>query len=126
MTVSTSRKPYTLLGDQDIHLFNEGTHRRLAERLGSHAKGRRGGYYFAVWAPNAAAVSVVGDFNDWDVFAHPLKKRANGTRSAAVVLQPGNRYAFKYVAEDGTWFNEVEADAQEHNEYGQLNSVVQT
>ncbi len=63
-----------LLGDQDLHLFNEGTHVRLYEKLGAHvtAVGGAEGVNFAVWAPNAARVAVVGDFNGWDAERHPL------------------------------------------------------
>ena len=71
-------------------------------------------------------VSVLGDFNDWDPHAHPLKKRANGMRSASVVVAAGGRYAFKYLSDGGTWFNEVEADAHDTNEYGEVNSIVET
>jgi 1,4-alpha-glucan branching enzyme len=58
----------SLLSDDDVHLFNEGTHLRLWERLGSHLTSRDGvaGAHFAVWAPNAADVRVIGDFNGWD------------------------------------------------------------
>ena len=72
------------------------------------------------------AVSVLGDFNDWDPHAHPLKKRANGTRSVSVVLPAGGRYGFKYLSHGGTWFNELAADAQDTNEYGEVNSIVET
>jgi 1,4-alpha-glucan branching enzyme len=71
-------------------------------------------------------VSVLGDFNDWNVHAHPLKKRSNGTRSVSVTVPKRGRYQFKYLAEGGTWFNDVEADEQVSNEYGQVNSVVVT
>jgi len=71
-------------------------------------------------------VSVLGDFNGWDEHAHPLKKRSNGTRSVSVTVPAGGRYQFKYLAEGGTWFNDVDADEQCQNEYGQLNSVVVT
>jgi len=56
------------LGDHDLHLFNEGTHVRLYEKLGGHPGRNRGadGAWFAVWAPSARAVSVVGDWNEWD------------------------------------------------------------
>ena len=72
------------------------------------------------------AVSVLGDFNDWDPHAHPLKKRANGTRSASVVVEADQRYAFKYLADGGTWFNDIDADEYLTNEYGQVNSVITT
>ncbi|MBW3574482.1 MAG: isoamylase early set domain-containing protein [Actinobacteria bacterium] len=71
-------------------------------------------------------VSVLGDFNSWDPLAHPLKKRANGTRSATVELEPSARYAFKYLSGSGTWFNDPEADAHDVNEYGETNSVLTT
>ncbi|MFP4634464.1 MAG: 1,4-alpha-glucan branching protein GlgB [Nitriliruptoraceae bacterium] len=56
------------LGDQDLHLFNEGTHLRLWEALGAHPTTLDGvaGTHFAVWAPNAREVTVIGDFNGWD------------------------------------------------------------
>ncbi len=67
------------LGEADLHFFNEGTHSRLFECLGSHlgeSDGQRG-TWFAVWAPNARYVSVVGDFNGWDRGSHPMRPRGN-------------------------------------------------
>ena len=52
------------------------------------------------------AVSVVGDFNDWDPFAHPLRRRANGTRSATVTVTAGRTLHFRYLAEGGIWFDD--------------------
>jgi 1,4-alpha-glucan branching enzyme len=68
----------TLLTDQDLYLFNEGTHLGLADKLGAHPTVVDGveGTIFAVWAPNAIAVSVVGDFNGWEPSRHPLGARA--------------------------------------------------
>jgi 1,4-alpha-glucan branching enzyme len=71
----------SLLTDYDIHLFKEGNHFRLHEKLGSHpieAKGVKG-TYFAVWAPNAEKVSVIGEFNGWDPRLHPLGVRWDGS-----------------------------------------------
>jgi 1,4-alpha-glucan branching enzyme len=70
---------FSPLSDQDLYLFNEGTHSRLWERMGAHVlqTGDVTGTAFAVWAPNARAVSVFGDFNDWDPRAHPLSPRAS-------------------------------------------------
>jgi 1,4-alpha-glucan branching enzyme len=68
-------QPTLQLSDWDFHLFNEGSHTRLWEKLGAHPMERDGvsGTSFAVWAPNAAAVSVMGDFNGWSEEAHPLQ-----------------------------------------------------
>jgi 1,4-alpha-glucan branching enzyme len=71
------------LTDQDIYLFREGTHVRAFEKLGAHPLPRRPdreqGTQFAVWAPNAASVSVVGDFNGWNPTAHPLTSRSDSS-----------------------------------------------
>ncbi len=66
--------PVRFFTDYDVHLFAEGLHLRLYEKLGAHAATVEGmrGTRFAVWAPNAERVSVVGDFNDWQAGAHPL------------------------------------------------------
>ncbi len=63
--------------DFDIYLFKEGTHTRLYEKFGAHpmVHENQEGVYFAVWAPHAKYVSVVGDFNGYDAMMHPLKKR---------------------------------------------------
>jgi 1,4-alpha-glucan branching enzyme len=57
------------------------------------------------------AVSVVGDFNNWNPFAHPLRPRANGTRSAAVTVPAGSVLRFRYLAEGGVWFDDEAAPA---------------
>jgi 1,4-alpha-glucan branching enzyme len=65
----------SLLSDDDLYLFNEGSHFRLFERLGAHPV--PGGTHFAVWAPNAETVSVIGDHNRWDPRAQPLRRRGS-------------------------------------------------
>jgi len=66
-----------VLGEMDEYLLGEGTHRRLWQVLGAHAITHEGvaGTHFAVWAPNARHVSVVGDFNFWDGRRHPMRRR---------------------------------------------------
>jgi len=63
------------LGEIDLHLFGEGRHERIYEKLGAHATTHQGkrGVAFAVWAPNAKSVSVVGDFNGWDSGKNPMR-----------------------------------------------------
>ncbi len=68
-----------MLTDQDIYLFREGTNGRLAGKLGCVPKPDGSGAHFAVWAPNAAAVSVIGDWNSWSPTANPLGARADGS-----------------------------------------------
>jgi 1,4-alpha-glucan branching enzyme len=67
----------SLLGKQDLYLFNEGSHLRLYDKLGAHPRQVRGvhGVTFAVWAPSASYVAVVGDFNGWDRGRNPLSPR---------------------------------------------------
>src|SRR3954452_22706654 len=73
--VTVQAPPTTLFSDWDLHLFNEGTHLRLWEKLGAHIV--PGGVMFAVWAPNAERVSVIGDFNDWNYDSQPLHPHAH-------------------------------------------------
>lgn len=74
------RHDVTLLDEQDLYLFNEGTHYRAYQKLGSHltrAPDGSAGVYFAVWAPNAERVGAMGDFNGWNESAHPLAPRGS-------------------------------------------------
>lgn len=90
-------KPVTttsLLSDWDLHLFNEGTHLNLWEKLGSHIV--PGGTIFAVWAPNAQNVSVVGDFNGWDSRANPLQLRGSSGIWEGFVPNIGKGTVYKY------------------------------
>lgn len=67
-------------------------------------------------------VALVGDFNDWDASAAPMRREGDG-RVATVTLRAGNRYAFRYLC-DGVWFNDEAADAYEPNEFGVDNSIL--
>jgi 1,4-alpha-glucan branching enzyme len=71
-------------------------------------------------------VSVVGDFNDWDPFVHPLKPRSNGTKSVSVTLPVSQRFAFKYLDENGQWLDDDAAHEYVDNGAGGINSVVRT
>jgi alpha-1,4-glucan:alpha-1,4-glucan 6-glycosyltransferase/4-alpha-glucanotransferase len=71
-------RPCTYLSDMDLHLFNEGTHRQIQDKLGSHPGSLDGveGTFFSTWAPNASAVHVIGDFNGWTSLDTPLYPRS--------------------------------------------------
>ena len=72
-----SHETVSLLDDNDLYLFNEGSHFRLASKLGAHIIDHDGssGTHFAVWAPNATAVFVTGDFNGWNKTSHALQAK---------------------------------------------------
>ena len=99
--------PVSLLSDDDLHLFNEGTHRRLYDHLGAHLlDGREGGArgaWFGVWAPNATGVAVVGDFNDWDGDTHRLERRGTSGIWEGVVpgVAHGDIYRYAVTQADG-------------------------
>jgi len=69
----------TLLSDQDLYLFNEGSNYRMYETMGAHLVSRDGkaGAVFSVWAPNARHVSVIGSFNDWQTQSDVLALRGD-------------------------------------------------
>jgi len=58
------------------------------------------------------AVSVVGSFNDWNPYTHPLRRRTNRTRSAAITVKTGSTLHFRYLAEGGVWFDDETVPAQ--------------
>lgn len=74
----------------------------------------------------AKDVSVLGDFNQWQMPGERFIRRRNGTYSASVTLEQGRRYAFRYRSADGTWHNDSDADLTEPNQFGSQNSVVLT
>ena len=82
------------LSEQDVYLFNEGTHCRLYEKLGSHQG--PDGVYFAVWAPDATSVSVVGDFNGWESQKNPLQPRGESGIWEGVVKEAEKGAMYKY------------------------------
>jgi 1,4-alpha-glucan branching enzyme len=86
-----------LLSDFELHLFSEGTHYESYRSLGAHAAEVDGvqGVRFAVWAPNAEVVAVVGDFNDWDVRRHPMRLRNVGIWEI-FIPGLGNGSTYKY------------------------------
>jgi 1,4-alpha-glucan branching enzyme len=77
MTTDIMKHDFSLITDHDIYLYKEASHYKLYDKLGSHVVDHDGnqGTYFAVWAPNAEFITVVGDFNGWNPESHPLKAR---------------------------------------------------
>ncbi|MGH7152629.1 MAG: GlgB N-terminal domain-containing protein, partial [Acetobacteraceae bacterium] len=106
--VQETEDPYAfglLLGELDLYLFGEGRHFELSFALGSRPITIDGvpGVRFGVWAPNARAVSVVGDFNSWDTRRHPMRVRHGAGIWELFIprIGPGARYKFAIVAPDG-------------------------
>ena len=94
-----------VLGPVDDWLIGEGTHAKLYDRLGAHVVQHEGaaGVHFAVWAPNARRVSVVGDFNAWDGRRHAMRKRHTGVWEIFVpALDEGTLYKYEIAGADGT------------------------
>ena len=94
---------FTLLTDHDIYLWNEGSHFRLYEKMGSHLAPDGEGTYFAVWAPNAEGVSVIGDWNGWDPDADPLRPVGSSGVWAAFVPAARAAHAYKYRIRNGSY-----------------------
>ena len=105
----TSADPYCFLptlGEMDIYLFNQGEHQRVYDVMGAHVRNLGGveGVSFAVWAPNAQRVSVVGDFNCWDGRRHPMRMLGlSGIWELFIPgLKPGDVYKFEVKGSDGS------------------------
>ncbi len=120
----------TLLSEDDLYLFNEGSHRTLAGKLGAHvlADGRGGGAgaYFAVWAPSARSVSVIGDFNGWDRESAPLRPRGSSGIWEGVVsdAEPGHVYKYAVTAADGRVLDKADPFAFRTEEPPRTGSVL--
>ncbi len=113
MSEHAIRHDVSLLTPRDLHLFNEGTHYRAYRVLGAHVVRREGageGTHFAVWAPNAEGVSVMGDFNDWHPDSHPLRLTpASGIWEGFVPgLRQGATYKYSVRAHGGARFEKAD------------------
>ncbi|GAA2991180.1 1,4-alpha-glucan branching enzyme [Microbacterium terrae] len=104
------------IGELDLHLISEGRHEELWRVLGSHVREYGGvhGTAFAVWAPNARAVRVVGDFNDWDGQGHAM--RSMGGSGVWEIFVPdvlaGATYKYELLARAGTWVTKADPMAR--------------
>ncbi len=105
-----TRDPYQygpIVGQVDLHLFAEGQHWKIYEKFGAHLRtiGDAAGAYFAVWAPNAQRVSVVGDFNNWDGRVNPMRKLLDA--GVWELFLPGIKQGAHYKFEIRTQTNAV-------------------
>jgi 1,4-alpha-glucan branching enzyme len=102
------------LGDMDLHLIGEGRHEELWQVLGAHVReygadgsgfGAVRGTSFAVWAPNAHGVRVIGDFNHWDGRGHPMRSLGGSGVWELLIpgVEPGARYKYEIRGPDGQW-----------------------
>ncbi|MGH2891250.1 MAG: 1,4-alpha-glucan branching protein GlgB [Solirubrobacteraceae bacterium] len=116
----TLRDPYSFeptLGELDLHLIGEGRHEELYDRLGAHVREHDHvtGTAFAVWAPAARSVSVVGDFNSWDGRLHPMRSMGpSGIWELFLPeIGPGQRYKYELLTADGELMLKADPYAQE-------------
>ena len=109
-----------MLGDIDLHLLGEGRHEQLWNHLGAHVRtcaselGDVRGTCFAVWAPNAIGVRVVGDFNHWSGVGHPMRSLGSSGVWELFVpgVEEGTKYKFQILGRDGVWREKADPCAQ--------------
>ena len=109
-----------MIGDLDLHLIGEGRHEQLWQALGAHfieqkdTLGDTSGVSFKVWAPNAQAVRVVGDFNSWDGTSYPMRSMG-GTGIWELFIpgvKPGAMYKFQILTKAGNWITKIDPMAR--------------
>jgi 1,4-alpha-glucan branching enzyme len=118
-TPVTFINPHSTLGELDFHLINEGRHEKLWEALGAHVlrdkDGALIGTAFSVWAPNAQAVSLIGDHNFWDKSAHPMVRQ--GVSGIWEIFIPeigaGTKYKFAICGAGGQWVDHADPLARQ-------------
>ena len=105
MAIGKVRYDVSIITDYDIFLLKQGTHYSIYQKFGAHVleiDGKKG-TFFAVWAPNAKKVSVVGDFNNWDALAHPLTSRWDNSGVWEGFVSGVNKWdLYKYHIESNT------------------------
>ena len=116
------------VGELDRHLFGEGKHEEIYKKLGAHVTklGQTKGVAFAVWAPHAAAVSVVGDFNAWDGSAHQMRMLGSSGVWELFIpkLTPGMLYKFQIRTPSGVTFLKADPYAQHTETPPDTSSVI--
>lgn len=105
------------LTDFDLFLHGQGTHYRAYEKLGAHPLTEEGedGVYFAVWAPNAGSISVIGSFNNWEAWVHPMTRiEASGIWERFIPgVNIGDQYKFEIKGSNGFWAQKADPVAFE-------------
>ena len=105
--------PHSTLGELDLYLIGEGRHERLWQALGAHvmrdAAGELIGTAFSVWAPNAQAVSLIGDHNFWDKSTHPMIPLGGNGMWEIFIPGIGNgaKYKFAILTQHGQWVDHL-------------------
>ena len=116
------------LGEVDLHLIGEGRHEHIYEKLGAHPIEHQGvqGTAFAVWAPSARAISVVGDFNSWDGRLHAMRSMgSSGVWELFLpAVEPGAHYKFEILGADNELVLKADPYAQEAEPAPQTASIV--
>ncbi len=128
MTKTDADGSTPIFGELDLHLAGQGRHERLYERLGAHPLTREGeaGVAFAVWAPDATSVTVIGEFNAWDHDSTPLDALGESGIWAAFVpgAQPGQAYKYAIRTRDGDLRLKADPYAQQSQQAPGTDSVV--
>jgi 1,4-alpha-glucan branching enzyme len=111
-------QPHSLFTDFDVDLFKAGKHFRLYEKLGAHLIEVDGvkGTYFAVWAPSASTVSVIGDFNYWIEGAHQLMVRWDASGIWEGFIPGVEKGSTRYYWKDFVEHSDVESDSETNEE----------
>ncbi|MCR4584623.1 MAG: 1,4-alpha-glucan branching protein GlgB [Lachnospiraceae bacterium] len=103
--IHTLQEETVFISEADQYVFGQGTHYDIYKKLGAHpcTKDGKKGVFFAVWAPHAREVHVVGSFNDWDVNAHPMKKLGDGGIYSTFIpeVKEGDLYKFYITTASG-------------------------
>ncbi len=112
MTSSPTDSAKAFISDFDVHLFSEGTHYRIYEKLGAHPAEVKGvkGTHFALWAPNATSVAVIGDFNKWDASKNPMTFLTNSGIWTSFIPALDDGTIYKYYVQGHNGFAAEKCD----------------
>ena len=115
------------MGEMDRHLFAEGNHHHIWQKMGAHLTGRDGvrGGMFCLWAPSALTVSVIGDLNSWDGRHHPMQQRVGGIWELFIPgLEEGHLYKYEIRTQEGHCYQKADPYGFQHEVRPDNSSVV--